>query len=237
MKHAVATLSLAVLTLTAQAQTKEAALADAIAKKQKDAVATLIEQGADFNALHEGATPLYRATLAADVEIVELLLSRGADVNAPSNDRDLPLRTANRFANAQGAFETVEGLMAASAGRNTRTAEKLTPLHAAYAVQIIRTLLARGARVDARDSAGNTPLFWAGLGYNQSGAELLLQRGADINARNNGGLSALDAASAMGHSMLRTWLLARGASGSMRGLRSDLDLHDRLDRARSPLTA
>jgi len=237
VKYAVATLSFTVLVATAQAQTKEAALAAAIAKKQKDAVATLIEQGADFNALHEGATPLYRATLAADVEIVELLLSRGADVNAPSNDRDLPLRTANRFANARGAFETVEGLMAASAGRNTRTAEKLTPLHAAYAVQIIRTLLARGARVDARDSAGNTPLFWAGLGYNQSGAELLLQRGADINARNNGGLSALDAASAMGHSMLRAWLLARGASSSMRGLPAGLNLHDRLDRARSPLTA
>ena len=131
MKHAVATLSLAVLTLTAQAQTKEAALADAIAKKQKDAVASLIERGADVNALHEGATPLYRATLAADVEIVELLLSRGADVNAPSSDRDLPLRTANRFANAQGAFEVVERLMAASAGRNARTAEKLAPLHAA----------------------------------------------------------------------------------------------------------
>jgi len=244
MKHAVATLSLAVLTLTAQAQTKEAALADAIAKKQKDAVASLIERGADVNALHEGATPLYRATLAADVEIVELLLSRGADVNAPSSDRDLPLRTANRFANAQGAFEVVERLMAASAGRNARTAEKLAPLHAANAmqaqintVQIVRTLLARGARVDARDSAGNTPLFWAGLGYNQSGAELLLQRGADVNARNNGGFTALDAASAMGHSMLRTWLLARGAFGSMRSLPTDLNLHDRLDRARSPLTA
>src|SRR5258706_786950 len=247
MKHAVTTFSLAVLVSTAQAQTKEASLAAAIAKKQKEAVAALIDQGADVNGLYEGATPLYRAVVAGDIRgvvagdsrIVELLLSRGADVNAPSSDRDLPLRIAYRFANHKDAFETVEAVMAASAGRNARTAEKLTPLHAAYDAQIVRLLLTRGAQVDARDSAGNTPLFWLCLTYNQTGAGLLLERGADINARNSGGLSALDAASAMNHGMLRSWLLSRGAAGSAPALnlRSGLDLHDRLDRMRSPITA
>lgn len=241
MKRAVATLSLTVLVAAAQAQTEQSSLAAAIAKKQKDAVVALIGQGADVNGLHEGATPLYRAVVVGDIQIVELLLSRGADANAPSSDRDLPSRIATRFGNSERAFETVEALMVASVGRDARPApaERLTPLHAAYAAQIIGLLLARGAQVDARDAAGNTPLFWVCLGYNQTGAGLLLERGANINSRNKGGLSALDAASAMNHSMLRSWLLSKGAvvSSDTVDLHPGQNLHDRLEQMRLPITA
>jgi hypothetical protein len=248
MKRVVATVVLAMLVASAQAQTKEAALAAAIATKQKDAVAVLIKQGADVNALYEGTTPLYRAVVAVnihgvvpgDIEIVELLLSQGADVNAPSDDRDLPLRIAYRFANWEGAFETVEALMAASAGQHARPGEKLTPLHAAHNTRIMQLLLARGARVDARDGTGSTPLFWLSItSFDQSGAELLVQRGADINARNDGGLTALDAATAMRQSTaLRVWLASKGVpSSSTSKLRLGLDLRERLARMRLSITA
>jgi hypothetical protein len=225
----------------AQAQSGPEALAAAIGKRQPGAVVALIAQGVDVNATHEGMTPLYRAAQGPEhPEIVQLLIARGAQVGARSSDRGLPLRVAHAFGNAQGIFETVEALMARSSGPAGRTAEGLSPLHVASSPQLIKALIERAARVDARDVAGNTPLFWAAMRYNQAAAEVLLQHGADINARNAGGLTPLDAAAAMRHSMLETYLRARGAKSGA-GLASpelsEADLRGRLETARSPLTA
>ena len=233
---------LTMLACVAQAQTGPAALAEAITKRQPDAVTALLAQGVDVNAAHEGLMPLYRAAMDPRPQpgIVELLIAKGADVNAPSDDRDLPLRVAHRFSNSRGIYETYEALMARSAGRAARTAERLSPLHVASSPDVIRLLLGRGARVDARDVAGNTPLLWAAVRYDQTAADVLLQHGADINARNSGGLTPLDAVTPFQRSMLETHLRARGANTGA-GLAStdlsDAELRRRLEAARSPLTA
>jgi len=226
----------------AQAQSGPEALAAAITKRQPDAVAALIAQGADVNAAYEGMTPLYRAAMVRPPQpgIVQLLLTRGADVTALSDDRELPLRVAHAFGNSRGIYETYEALMARSSGPAARTAERLSPLHVASSPEVIRLLLERGARVDARDVAGNTPLFWAAVRYDQNAADALLQHGADINARNSGGLTPLDAVTPFQRSMLEAHLRARGArpgAGLASTDLSDVDLRRRLEAARSPLTA
>jgi ankyrin repeat protein len=72
-----------------------------------------------------------------------------------------------------------------------------TPLHfaaQASAADVARVLLDAGARIDARDSEGNTPLFRAVFASRGHGdvIELLRARGADPTIRNNHGVSPID---------------------------------------------
>jgi uncharacterized protein len=107
----------------------------------------LIEQGADVNRalLDTGETPLHAALGAAyrpahDL-VLQVLLSAGAKPNCATN---VGVET--------GAFM-----------RDTRTKGE-TPLHraAAFASQAaIQRLLDAGAKVDAKDMNGDTPLSWA----------------------------------------------------------------------------
>jgi ankyrin repeat protein len=106
----------------------------------------LLEHGADANvALDAGETPLHLAACKANRPaydaVVRVLLAHGADPN----------RTT-RAAAETGAFM-----------RDVRTRME-TPLHRAAAFgteTVIRLLLDAGARRDAKDMNGDSPLSWA----------------------------------------------------------------------------
>uniref|UniRef100_A0A8C0WF67 Ankyrin repeat domain-containing protein 65 n=1 Tax=Castor canadensis TaxID=51338 RepID=A0A8C0WF67_CASCN len=75
----------------------------------------------------------------------------------------------------------------------------------------LHLLLARGAKVDATDSAGATALgLAAGMGYQQD-IEVLLGHGADPNIRDRNSRSALHRAAAGGHLPAVQLLVAGGA--------------------------
>ncbi|HVE72330.1 MAG TPA: ankyrin repeat domain-containing protein [Thermoanaerobaculia bacterium] len=106
----------------------------------------LIENGADVNgALPDtGETPLHAALCTSDRSahdlVLELLLDRGADPNRA----------------------TKPGVETGGFMRDGRTRGE-TPLHRAAAFGTERTidlLLAAGARVDAKDANGDSPLTW-----------------------------------------------------------------------------
>jgi uncharacterized protein len=107
----------------------------------------LIESGADASRADSetGETPLHSALCTADREahdlVVRVLLDHGADVNR-----------ATKPGAVTGAFM-----------RDCRTKGE-APLHRAAAFgteETVAMLLAAGARVDARDANGETPLSWA----------------------------------------------------------------------------
>lgn len=109
----------------------------------------LLESGADADrALPEtGETPLHAALCAAQSPrhelVVEVLLAHGADPNS-----------ATKPGAETGCFM-----------RDCRTRAE-TPLHRAAAFgteRAIGLLLAAGARVEARDVHGDTPLSWASM--------------------------------------------------------------------------
>jgi hypothetical protein len=107
----------------------------------------LIEQGADANhpLADTGETPLHAALCKAGrpkyAHVVRVLLAAGADPNAA----------------------TKPGIETGSFMRDCRTKGE-TPLHRAAAFgseEILRLLLDAGAKVDAKDANGDSPLSWA----------------------------------------------------------------------------
>ena len=65
----------------------------------------------------------------------------------------------------------------------------------------MKLLLARGARIEARNKLGDTALILSasGSGYEDAKiTELLLDAGADVNAKNNQGYTALALAAKKG---------------------------------------
>ena len=60
--------------------------------KNKDAANLLIAHGADLEAKdHKGVTPLHIAAYVGDRYVVELLVTKGANVNSKNNDGEIPL--------------------------------------------------------------------------------------------------------------------------------------------------
>ncbi len=101
---------------------------------------------------HDGWTPLHLAAFFGHIEVAELLLDHGADVNARSQ--------SERFARANTP------LHAAAANRQLAVAE---------------LLVARGADVNARDGSGFTPLALAANSRSDLMMLLLLEKGAQAD--------------------------------------------------------
>lgn len=121
-----------------------------------------------------GRTPLYWAARADHIEVCEVLLANGADINAATPDGWTPLHTAvyNRKSKA------VELLVSKGVDVNVKNGDGETPLHWAARRgkrNMIELLIAKGAKIDARDNNGQTPLDWA---EDDDIAELLRRLGA-----------------------------------------------------------
>ena len=108
-------------------------------------------------------------------------------------------------------------------GRRQRPAEAdgRCPLHAAAKAGFLETMalfLDRGARVDARDRQGETPLHHTlkgGRGADVIAAmQLLLEAGADIDAAGGSGLTVLHRAAARRDADAVAFLLLEGADPS-----------------------
>jgi ankyrin repeat protein len=167
----------------------------------------LLDQGADVNAKYNDAPPLIMAAMSAQRAMVELLLSRGADVNSrdgsgktalftaaeggylavvevllahkPDVDADAPLQVAA----GKGYANLVKLLLAAGANPNVEGAQRRTPLSVAAGnghPEIVKMLLA--AKADPNSATIDAPLMAAIDNHDASTAQLLLEAGADPNA-------------------------------------------------------
>ncbi|NWT07516.1 ASB8 protein, partial [Mionectes macconnelli] len=141
----------------------------------------------DVNCLHGTLKPLHCACMVADADCVELLLQKGAEVNA----LDGYSRTALHYA-AERDEACVELLLEFGADPSAADGNRDTPLHwAAFRnhAGCVRALLEGGARVDARDHHADTPLGWAASRANLESVAVLLDFGAEPRALNLDGQS------------------------------------------------
>ncbi len=121
---------------------------DAIEDNDINRVKQLIAQGVDVNAAHEvhGNTLLIISILQNNIDIIELLINKGADVNIENRHGETPLLLAVY----EEDIDIVELLIDTGAGINIKDDAGDTPLSLAVGNNdkyIIRLLLNAGAEV------------------------------------------------------------------------------------------
>ncbi len=156
-----------------------------------DAIKALLDRGADANAPYTkgipertvageievppGATPLDRAAVAGDSEVIDLLLAHGANPKVADNDGTTPLMLLSGYVRK---------------GPPPAAAE----LASAKRLDAIRALIARGADVNAADGGGYTALHYASMRGAGEIVALLEQSGASAELKNKDGKTPRDLA-------------------------------------------
>ena len=173
-----------VLTSTFVDAAGDTRLIDAIKRRDKDAVASLIKARADVNAARpDGATPLFWAVQENDLAIGDLLIRAKANVNAADDTGVTPLYIA---CTNQSAL-IVQRLLAAGANPNAALMSGETPLMNCARTgnaAAVKALITAGARVDAKETARDqTALMWAAAESHPAVVQALLEAGADVHAR------------------------------------------------------
>ena len=190
-------------------------LLSAIDSLDVERVRAMLADGFDVNQTDAySATPLMSATMAGSPELVQLLLSAGADPNAADLDGDVALGYYLLYgADSTGHVAIAEVLLSSGADANQTNVSGQSPLH--YAAQtgpsLVRTLLAAGAEADRADEFGDTPVHFAAEMGDVESLQALLDAGASPVAKGFGGGTPLMMASGAGsHAGVRL-LLDRGA--------------------------
>jgi len=152
---------------------------------------------------------LIMASANGRLQLVQKLLSHGADVNAARNDGITPLYIAAE----RGHLDVVQFLIAngadVNAARNDGTTplwiaarnDGTTPLYIAAEnghLEIVRVLLTNGADVNAARNDDTTPLLRAAERGHFEVVQFLITKGANINAARNDGTTPLHMATKSG---------------------------------------
>jgi ankyrin repeat protein len=128
------------------------------------------------------ANDVWRAAKLGDVTAIRRLVAGGADVNAKKHTLNVEGDTALHIA-----------------ARHDQT-------------EAIKVLVELGAKVNAKDDHGGTPLMEAsGAGAGEATINALIDLGANIDSQDRYGLTALSWAAAGGHENVVALLLAKGA--------------------------
>lgn len=175
--------SLVLALLVLPLATAESPIADAAMHGDFDSVRILIQEGEEVNAAQgDGMTALHWAAENGDIEMLEMLISAGANSEAVTRlGRYTPLHLASKI----GKDASVVSLLRLGSAVNPRTTTgAVTPLHfaASSGSQVaVKALLDYGADVDAKEQQwGQTPLMFAAAFNRTETIELLVAHGADI---------------------------------------------------------
>ena len=129
----------------------------------------LLARGADPNEVRDSTSALMAAAAYEAPEVVELLLSAGADVNRQSRAArrtDRGEMTALLWAAPWNNKQIIQALVDKQADVDVREMRRMSPLTLAVAsetpnAEVIRLLLERTSDFDSPDKNGLSPLAWA----------------------------------------------------------------------------
>ena len=135
------------------------------------------------------------------IEVVELLISDGADVNATNEYGMTPLHLITPYHSSgdETSIGIAKTLISAGADVNIKDNEGATPLHLVadsegwdIDEELAEMFIAAGANVNAKDNDGYTPLHCAVQSNTVDFVQYLISHGADVNVKNNDGKTPLD---------------------------------------------
>jgi len=183
MKQLLITIAAVVLVATGLA----GPIHDAVMNGNIDEVQWQLDAGVDPNLKNsKGATPLHYAASEGHNDIVELLIERGANVNATDRGKG---GTPLDYAYWGDQEEVIETLNEHNAQREHEKGGKgigqSSLIHDAALdgdIDEVQRQLDAGVDPNLKSSKGATPLFYAVYGGHLEIVELLITRGADVNA-------------------------------------------------------
>jgi ankyrin repeat protein len=177
---------------------------NAAARGDLAAVTSLLAGGADVNSTaynakaDNGQTALMLASANGHTKIVQLLLAKGAAVNA---------KTTAKIVTAMKLSYDLSGTAEIYAAGSTALMFASARGHQ----DVVQLLLVKGAAVNTKNLADETALIDASANGHTDVVKLLLANKADVNARTKNGFSALKLASRNGQTQTADLLIKAGA--------------------------
>ncbi|KAK7219748.1 hypothetical protein V2G26_007751 [Clonostachys chloroleuca] len=158
-----------------------------------------------------GRTALYFGSQEGHETIVQLLVEKGADINAQGGEYGNALQAASQ----EGHETIVQLLVEKGADINAQGGVYGNALQAASQgghETIVQLLVEKGADINAQGGVYGNALQAASQGGHETIVQLLVEKGAGINAQGGVYGNALQAASLGGHKTIVQLLVEKGAS-------------------------
>ena len=195
-------------------------LHDAIQKGDVAKVKTLISNNKELIHLKsdKGQTPLHLAVQNGSQEIIELLISQGADINAKDGEGNTPLITAI----ALKKTDTARFLLSKGADVKIKNTQNQPAIFFALRNglnELVAPILDSGQDVNERFEGNMSILLMATIIGNKELIQLLVDRGADVNAAAQEGgmtITPMYAAIFLGHTDIADFFLSRGVDKGFR---------------------
>lgn len=160
-------------------------VADAVMRRNNDALRALLQRKADVNGVQvDGTTALHWAVRADDLATADLLIRAGAKVSVANREGATPMLLAAM----NGSAAMIERLIKAGADPNAPLSKSgdtaLMMASRTGKPDAVKALLNHGALVNVKETWGDTTaLMWAVSEGYPAVVKILIDAGADVNAR------------------------------------------------------
>ena len=175
-----------------------------------DVLALLTRENVNVRDKATGTTALEQAIQNGNREMVQVLLSAGANANSQNESK----QTALMMMGEEGTADIVWDLIHSGAKVNLKDGDGDTALMEAAMVNnvsVLNTLLQAGAKVDEKNDAGQTALMLAASNGQMKNVRALIAAGADMNARDKENKTPLSYAKENDQDRIVKLLLSYGA--------------------------
>lgn len=187
-------------------------------------VVQLINKGAEVAVTKFGRSPLHLAAHKGHIEVVQVLLKAGCDLDIQDDGG----QTALHRAAVQGNIQVISALLQEGCALDRQDKDGNTALHEVSwhgFSQSVKLLVKAGANVHAKNKAGNTALHLACQNGHTQSTKVLLLGGSQPDTRNQVGDTCLHVAARYNHLPIIRILLGAFCSVSHKNLAGDSPLH------------
>ncbi|KAM9311715.1 ankyrin repeat, SAM and basic leucine zipper domain-containing protein 1 [Gastrophryne carolinensis] len=184
-------------------ETSEGLLKNALTMGDVKLVQNLLDSGLSIECWFQyGWTPLMYAASVANMEIMRLLLNRGANANFERDSFTVLMAACTAHGSEENIVKCVELLLSRNVDANVCCRKSMTSLMLAARegyTRVVTLLVAHGAEINAQDGNGFTALTWAAHNGHKNTVLKLIELGADKKLSTKNGNTAADLAKRNNH--------------------------------------